>query len=417
MGYNICCYVKHNQRSSTVYSVRYHSILKIHTLWGQPLSGHVALAKSIVFSILIVTQLITILPSILYLLFLIILWLYFRNKTKIKYSGYSQNDPKILKLIDEENIDNVVQFTNQDALHHTFYRPKNKIILITYIVIIITASLVFSGFLAPLFSYRWKEIIHLKPGDYYYLKGTELVGRFCPDNQISMEMTEIKDPYYQGKYKSINCSQNSFFGDFIQPQQIHFKNNIYDLNSYNIIDLNHPTFQTWIPKNSTYATSHSMHLILKTESPCYFANNILFVNTFSLERCHTKFTINNQDTEELDECHPTNNNTQINCTTKYSGMYTPQILPDYYIPITVNQFGYKINDSTRVPLSRIKGNDFKDHDILAFPALDKIIYPGLFCKYKVTCFYNPIFSVFMPLIILLFSIVYLTVSIIGIHKI
>ena len=50
--------------------------------------------RPIVVTVFILIQVFTILPSILYCIFLIMLWLYFRGKTKVKYSGYSSNDPK-----------------------------------------------------------------------------------------------------------------------------------------------------------------------------------------------------------------------------------------------------------------------------------------------------------------------------------
>ena len=63
------------------------------------LSTFVTILRHLVVTLFIIIQVFTILPSILYCTFLIMLWLYFRDRTKVKYSGYSSDDPKILKLI------------------------------------------------------------------------------------------------------------------------------------------------------------------------------------------------------------------------------------------------------------------------------------------------------------------------------
>ena len=82
---------------------------------------------------LIIIQIVAILPSIHYLVFLIILWLYFHNKNKVKCSGYSSDDPMILKLVHQQQEE--VEYTNQDELHYTFYKHKNKVMLTTYILL------------------------------------------------------------------------------------------------------------------------------------------------------------------------------------------------------------------------------------------------------------------------------------------
>ena len=362
------------------------------------ISPNIALAEAIIIPTLIIIQVITILPSILYIVFLVILWLYFRNKTRVKYSGYNQNDPKILKLIHEENTDNVVHYSNQDAFHYTYYKPKNKIILITYIVIIIIASLLLSGCSIPLFSEKWKETLYLRHGEYYLLKGTELSDKSCPDNLDSIEITSLNQ-------QAINCSE-MFVGNFIQPSQVHFQKIIYKTDFLSSI---------WIPKNSTYIAKEPMQLILRTEKPCYSDQYLqTSSNSFGLNLCN-KIAIKNQ-TQKSADCHHINNNTQVNCSIKYSGMYS---IEEYYNPPTLNvsQFSHRISESTQVYLSESRGNNFKDHDVIMFQTRGEVKYPELLCKIKITCNNHPVIRLFMPILILLCALVYLTLSIICIHRI
>ena len=361
-------------------------------------SPDIALAEAIILTTLIIIQVITILPSILYIVFLVILWLYFRNKTRVKYSGYNQNDPKILKLVHEENTDNVVHYSNQNAFHYTYYKPKNKIILITYIVIIMIASLLLSGCSIPLFSEKWKETLYLRQGENYLLKGTELSNRSCPSNLSSIEITS---PYPQ----KINCS-DILLGNFIQPSLVHFQKIIYQNDFLRSI---------WIPKNSTYIAKEPMQLILRTEIPCYFVYFLeTFPNSLGLNLCN-KNALKNQ-TQKSADCHHINNNTQVNCSIKYSGMYSLED-KDNLPTLNVSQFSYRIRESTQVYLSESRGNNFKDHDVIVFQTPGEVKYPELLCKIKITCNNHPAIRLLMPIVILLCALVYLTLSIICIHRI
>ena len=49
--------------------------------------------------LLVFIEIIAILPSVLYSAFLIILWLYFRYRTRVKYSGYKMDDPIVVNLL------------------------------------------------------------------------------------------------------------------------------------------------------------------------------------------------------------------------------------------------------------------------------------------------------------------------------
>ena len=102
---------------------------------------------------LIFISILSILPSILYSIFLVTTWLVFRHRTRVRYSGFRTNDVTREQLIPNEPI-----FTNQDHLHQTYYKHKNKIHLISYVILIISASSLFSIFLTPLM------IQHSRPG-------------------------------------------------------------------------------------------------------------------------------------------------------------------------------------------------------------------------------------------------------------
>ena len=75
---------------------------------------------------IIFISILSILPSILYSVFLVTAWLVFRHRTRVRYSGFRTNDVTREQLIPNEPI-----FTNQDHLHQTYYKHKNRIHLIS----------------------------------------------------------------------------------------------------------------------------------------------------------------------------------------------------------------------------------------------------------------------------------------------
>ena len=111
---------------------------------------------------LIFISILSILPSILYSIFLVTAWLVFRHRTRVRYFGFRTNDVTREQLIPNEPI-----FTNQDHLHQTYYKHKNKIHLISYVILIISASSSFSLFLTPLMIQHSRQSITLFPGDYH----------------------------------------------------------------------------------------------------------------------------------------------------------------------------------------------------------------------------------------------------------
>ena len=77
---------------------------------------------------LIFVSILSILPSILYSVFLVTAWLVFRHRTRVRYSGFRTTDVTREQLLPNEPI-----FTKQDHLHQNYYKQKNKIHLISYV--------------------------------------------------------------------------------------------------------------------------------------------------------------------------------------------------------------------------------------------------------------------------------------------
>ena len=347
--------------------------------------------SALIFILLILIQIITMLPSILYLIFLIVLWLYFRSKTRVKYSGYSTNDLSAIKLM-EKRMKNKELFTNQDSLHHTYYAHKNNIIFASYVIIIVVISLIFSISSYPLFNEKWKEIIRLKQGDYYQINGSKLNSMDCPNSQIYTEILENRDLTQVYVNKSINCSENIYIANYTEPRQI--EHNIYRRNTVSTIstyiNTSSPLFQIWIPKNSTlfastYRKKNTLELIFKTDFPCYFiSSGRIYDGQYGINYCQTTER-NNKSIWYASDCQAYNKNTKVKCTIKFSGMYS--IRSDYLIhakynvinwadlPIIIYQFGYKINDSTLEKIqSNISINTFQSYDVILLKSSENITH-------------------------------------------
>ena len=362
----------------------------------------------------------TILPSILYSVFIIILWLYFRYKTKVKYSGYSSNDPKVTELVHEGRGD---VLTNQDAFHYTFYKHKDKIFYITNVICVILISVIFAAFFAPLLSDKWKQVMFMKPGDYYLLDHTEFKNG-CPTNQLDISVEESQ--LNQNKSKYLNCSENIFAVEFSHPNQIQYK-------TYNYTFVEQPNYlfedpltsgQIWIPANSTLITSlknansNELEFLLKTDKPCYAIvsmNPVRYPTQLEQNICQD-FDFSPYiawPIEYLSNCSVIDNNTHINCTTVDSGTYGFYNFED----ILLHQFGYEANDSSLTPLVKINGTELEKSDAILFQSSENIDKYGYLCRIQVTCHFNPAFRILMPIVILLSSMVGLTLGIVLIHKI
>ena len=360
--------------------------------------------QSLFLTVITIIQVITILPSILYSAFLVILWLYFRYKTKVKYSGYSSDDPIVLKLIHEPETD---VLSNQDKFHYTYYKHKNRVMITTYVVCVVLVSVMFAGFFAPVLSEKWKWDISLKPGDYYLLENSVLNDR-CPDE---FSFTIIQSFSLNSKI-DLNCSHNIFAGNMLLNEASHTTYK-YSYQDYNHVD------QVWIPENSTVtlASVSDLDIILQSQYPCYHRHgiytiiiNTVFENKLTLDSCTGAKFIQNFDEQNFTKCnHITNRGQQ--CKILTTGMY---LLPRNN---TVQQFGYTILEPTFTLLNKVKGDQLSEYDVILFKSSEIISYNYDFCSIQASCSFNPFFRILMPVSILLCSMMALAIGLFLIHKI
>ena len=397
----------------------------------------------IILIALTIVQIVTTLPVILYSIFLIALWLYFRYKTKAKYSGYSSNDPKILEII-HNNDDTRETTTNQDSLHTTYYKPKNTIIISVYVVTVLLISLLFACFFAPLLTEKWKHIIQMKSGDYYILDKTDLGDNLNSCHKDHLSISVFNNPYSPNT--PIQDCQNStiYATKFIQPLRIQNKTYTYVYQDNPNSDTSFSQF--WIPKDSVLIASlHSLYevmnitylpyMAIETVDPCYVGFLSVFRNQFGLFWC--KSAVLNEDFSTTAVCYLTSNTT-VNCTIQNSGMFTfisfpyETGLPSAYTskffdgtyealtyrngPITVQQFGYEVNESTLVPLKEAK-NQIDKYDVILAPTSENITNLNSICTIQFTCNFNLAFTVLIPVLIFTVSMVGLALGLYCIYKI
>ena len=185
---------------------------------------------------LIFISILSILPSILYSIFLVTAWLVFRHRTRVRYSGFRTKDVTREQLIPNEPI-----FTNQDHLHQTYYKHKNKIHLISYVILIISASSLFSLFLTPLMIQHSRQPITLNPGDYQMFDNTS---KDCA--LLGLYFGQDSNPFTYPNYFSENkdCSTDLKGLKLQKPfkQSLTIQYNVSNSSSGII---------TWIPQNST----------------------------------------------------------------------------------------------------------------------------------------------------------------------
>ena len=373
----------------------------------------------LVFITLTIIQIATTLPVILYSIFLIALWLYFRYKTKAKYSGYSSNDPKIIKLI------------------HNNYK---------YVVTVLLISLLFTCFFAPLLTEKWKQIFQVKSGDYYIMNQTDLGDKLNSCHKDHLSISVFNNPYSPNA--PIQDCQNItiYAAKFIQPLRIQNKTYTYVYQGNPYIDI-FSEVQFWIPKDSvliasvdssnevTNSVKYLPYMSIETVDPCYvgYLSNT-FSNQFGLFWC--KSAILNEDFSTTAVCYLTSDTT-VTCTIQKSGMFTFNPFPygalfsayttkffdgtykalTYYNgPITVQQFGYEVNESTLVPLKEAK-NQIDKYDVILAPTSENITNSNSICTIQFTCNFSLAFTVLIPVLIFTVSMVGLALGLYCIYKI
>ena len=394
-------------------------------------SDMVALIFEYIF--LIIIQIVTILPSILYLAFLILLWLYFRNKTRVKYSGYSSDDPMILKLIHQQ--EEVVEYTNQDDLHYTFYKHKSKVMVATYVVIILLITVMFLIFSVPILANKWVNIIHMKPGDYYELNGSRLREKECPNDWLFVSFENEHKGSSTVEPGELNCSATIFLAKYLHPAQFHYRTNNYTIPPYkgiHIFNSLSPAYEYWVPKNSTvqisvniprYYNYTSVYLksIMTTKYPCYVISlHGYYDNSYGVNVCENP-KIRDEYPIVVQYANFNNNSKQLNYRITSSGVYYVNSY-SYYYPnsdanITISRYGRKVDEESKRSLTRITTNDLAVNDVILFQSPENAHNFGQFCTIKFSCNLHPALRVMVPISISLVVMVYLIVSIFLIHKI
>ena len=327
-----------------------------------------------VVSLFILIKVFTILPSILYCIFLIMLWLYFRDKTKVKYSGYSSDDPEILNRI----------------------------------------SVLFAGFFAPVLEKKWTWDISLQPGDYHLLEGS-MLKNCCYNDQFEILVEKILPNISE----DLSCGENIFAGEILHNEN-HYVTIIYDT-SHNIVLLrNNSVIYQQIDSNYN---SLVPYILVKSPSPCYYQINTPyqyfshnFYQKLGKDSCKGAESIQYSDTHlYTPQCNNDTSKTgELNCTVKYNGLYHIDTFSDTQTDITVKKFGYVINESNTIPLNGIEGEHIHKYDFIEFNSTTNT---NGFCSIHVTCRFHLAFRILMPFLILLSSMFLLTVGLILIHKI
>ena len=351
-----------------------------------------------VLTVIAIIQVIIILPSILYSAFLIILWLYFRYKTKVKYSGYSSDDPIVLKLIHEPETD---VFSNQDKFHFTYYKHKNRVVITTYVVCVVLVSVTFAAFFTPVLSEKWKWDISLKPEDYHLLNNS-VVKEGYPDDRFDFTFSQSYHLIYQ---TDLNCSENIFAGELLFNKTF---NRTYKYTSDTYSNT------VWIPENS--AVGNYPYIVIQSQYPCYYVDPSVSqgmhypVYQLGIDSCIGAKSIQDPYQQNFTTC--TTQRGQLQCKILITGMYD---IGNY--SFTVQQFGYQIQAQTLIPLNKVTKH-LNKYDVILFKSSENIINVNdAFCKIHGSCLFNPFFRILMPVLILLCSMIALTIGLILIHKI
>ena len=347
---------------------------------------------------LIFISILSILPSILYSIFLVTAWLVFRHRTRVRYSGFRTNDVTREQLIPNEPI-----FTNQDHLHQTYYKHKNKIHLISYAILIISASSLFSLFLTPLMIQHSRQLITLYPGEYQMLDNTV---KDCP--LLSFYFGQDSNPFTNPSsfLENKNCSTNLKGLKFEKP----FKQSL--TTQYNVSLHFSGIIITWIPRNS-----------IVPEYRYYSLNGTVFQEELSIELnipsetpYYTVGSINNN------YCLIFSNATKINSS---QGLYNIETSGMYDISIDSNYDGCILNITRsigriiedRVPYSHFsQGTNIAELDaILYYPT--GVDYSYISCQLNIVCYYNPVWPILFGMSVFLVTVLTQVLLLYCIHRI
>ena len=413
--------------TSLVYVLQYLMMMSFILISDTSLIPSVSLTelRPLVVPLFILIQVFTILPSILYCIFLIILWLYFRDRTKVKYSGYSSDDPEILNRVHRPNPN---ELSNQDEFHYTYYKRKYKVMYTTYVLCIVVISLLFAGFFAPVLEKKWEWNINLQPGDYHLLNASILKNGclYNDDNQVEIQVGNNS----LDSSVDFHCNESILAGKII-PDETHYVTIAYGnvSNVYNLI--------VWLQNNSVifqqinstkYIDSSSIPSILvESHFPCYYPRNLpslgyfehIFFEELGEDSCKEAMSISDSE-KSIYQPHcnsDTRESGELNCTVRYNGLYLIDTFQHFLTNVTVTKFGCSFNESNAIPLDGMKGEQLHEYDIIVFNSTMNTTNYFSFCSIRATCRFHIAFRILMPFLILPSSMFLLTICLILIHKI
>ena len=339
---------------------------------------------------LIFVSILSILPSILYSIFLVTTWLVFRHRTRVRYSGFRTNDVTREQLLPNEPI-----FTNQDHLHQTYYKHKNKIHLISYVILIISASSLFSLFLTPLMIQHSRQLITLNPGDYQMFDNTfkdcALLSYYFGQN--SNPFTNL-NPYSENKDCSTNLNGLKLQKSIEQSLTT----------QYNVTGLT-----TWIPQNSTMSKY------------CYYSTNGTVFKELSVKFNFQSETPHYNDNNCI-TVHPTKiNSSQGLFKIKTSGMYDISISDNNHDTCILNISRSIDRIRDRVPYSNFsQGTNIDELDAIIYePTGDIAIYYDsyYYCQLNIVCYYNPVWPILFGMSVFLVTVLIQVLLLYCIHRI
>ena len=231
-------------------------------------------------SVGIITGILSILPTLLYILFLWKLWFFFgkvfgKNKYRFRYDDF-----KVLRISSVNSLNDP---------HYMKLPKQDRIILIHHIVAIFLTTILIGGFCSQFLSIKWTAPLTLKPGDFLLTNTTgsvlECNGRLEYSLYYSPSTHVDPIPFHNRiSYTNISCLDTILFYS-THLKKYNYEQQIYiaDVEQIGYLDL-------WLPKGSY------MHNISKcfqkitmagnaVPFPCYIPSENIYTSQAD-ELCH-----------------------------------------------------------------------------------------------------------------------------------
>ena len=272
-------------------------------------------------SVGIITGLLGILPTFLYILFLWKLWFYYgkvfgKNKFRFRLEDFDILNSPPADLLNNPHLS---KLPNQD-----------RIILIHHTVVIFITSILISGFCSQLLSIRWTAPLTLKPGDYLLTNETGSVlscdGRL--EYSLSYSPISLIDPTpYHNRYgfKGKDCTDSIRF--YSPPLESYYITQ--QISMANISKLVY--FDIWLPERSyIHNISGCIQRIVlygqKIPFPCYLPIENLYSSQAD-ELCYRYYN-NNETKFDIDAKNSTCEENRSSCTTNLVAIFRVGCVPD-----------------------------------------------------------------------------------------